>query len=158
MKVNHDVSCHQGSSEVGGWNASWSTDGRVADMTRIVCNIRSSGNCPDGWGDQVVARPLEGFRVVEVAQFTFTPSAGAVLADWGADVIKIEHAVTGDSQRGMTGLSGWRDGSFHPVMEHPNRGKRSIGLALEDPGARAVLDDIVRALSLIHISEPTRPY
>ena len=92
----------------------------------------------------MVARPLEGFRVVEVAQFTFTPAAGAVLADWGADVIKVEHAVTGDSQRGMTGLSGWRDGSFHPVMEHPNRGKRSIGLALEDPGARAVLDDIVR--------------
>jgi len=95
-------------------------------------------------GEPVTARPLEGFRVVEVAQFTFTPAAGAVLADWGADVIKVEHAVTGDSQRGMGGLSGWREGSFHPVMEHPNRGKRSIGLALEEPEALAVLHDIVR--------------
>ena len=37
-------------------------------------------------------RPMTGIRIVEVAQFTFTPSAGAVLADWGADVIKVEHA------------------------------------------------------------------
>ena len=37
-------------------------------------------------------RPMEGVRILEVAQFTFTPAAGAVLADWGADVIKVEHA------------------------------------------------------------------
>ena len=36
-------------------------------------------------------RPLEGVRVLEVAQFTFVPSAGAILADWGAEVIKIEN-------------------------------------------------------------------
>src|SRR3954454_16947455 len=87
---------------------------------------------------------MEGVRILEVAQFTYTPSAGAVLADWGADVIKVEHALTGDAQRGMGGLSGWKDGSFHPVIEHPNRGKRSIGLALEHPGARELLDDLVR--------------
>ena len=44
---------------------------------------------------------MEGVRVLEVAQWTFTPAAGGVLADWGADVIKVEHAVTGDAQRGM---------------------------------------------------------
>ena len=38
-------------------------------------------------------RPLEGIRVVEVAQFTFVPAAGAVLADWGAEIIKVEHRV-----------------------------------------------------------------
>ncbi len=37
---------------------------------------------------------MEGVRVLEVAQYTFTPAAGAVMADWGADVIKVEHAVT----------------------------------------------------------------
>ena len=36
---------------------------------------------------------MEGFRVLEVAQFTFVPAAGAILADWGADVIKVEHPV-----------------------------------------------------------------
>ena len=46
-------------------------------------------------------QPMKGVRVLEVAQFTFTPAAGAVLADWGADVIKVEHAVTGDAQRGL---------------------------------------------------------
>jgi crotonobetainyl-CoA:carnitine CoA-transferase CaiB-like acyl-CoA transferase len=77
--------------------------------------------------------PLSGIRVVEVAQFTFVPSAGAVLSDWGADVIKVEHAVHGDAQRGLRmGGTTAIAGSFTPIMEHANRGKRSIGLALED--------------------------
>ena len=85
-------------------------------------------------------RPLAGIKVLEVAQFTFTPSAGAVLADWGADVIKVEHAVHGDAQRGIkVGAGGAAAGSFQPLMEHPNRGKRSIGLALEVPSGREVL-------------------
>ena len=89
--------------------------------------------------------PMRGVRVVEVAQFTYTPAAGAVLADWGADVIKVEHAVMGDAQRGLTvGPSGWSEGRFHPIMEHPNRGKRSIGLALEHPDGRDVLYDVAR--------------
>jgi crotonobetainyl-CoA:carnitine CoA-transferase CaiB-like acyl-CoA transferase len=80
-----------------------------------------------------------------VAQFTFTPSAGAVLADWGADVIKVEHAETGDAQRGLKiGTGGAAEGSFQPLMEHPNRGKRSIGLALEHPAAREVLLELCR--------------
>ena len=40
------------------------------------------------------AKPLSGIRVLEVAAWTFVPAAGAVLADWGADVIKVEHAKT----------------------------------------------------------------
>ena len=51
-------------------------------------------------------RPMEGVRVLEVAQFTFVPAAGAVLADWGADVIKVEHAETGDAQRGLSASDG----------------------------------------------------
>ncbi len=89
-------------------------------------------------------RPMDGVRVVEVAQFTYVPAAGAVLADWGADVIKVEHAVTGDAQRGFTFLGPLSAGGrFAPLMEHPNRGKRSIGLALERPEALEVLYDIV---------------
>jgi crotonobetainyl-CoA:carnitine CoA-transferase CaiB-like acyl-CoA transferase len=89
---------------------------------------------------------MKGIRVVEVAQFTFTPSAGAVLADWGAEVIKVEHAVNGDAQRGLKiGTGGAAAGSWQPLMEHPNRGKRSIGLALEEPGGHAVLMDLVKS-------------
>ncbi|MCW2511025.1 MAG: L-carnitine dehydratase/bile acid-inducible protein [Mycobacterium sp.] len=91
-------------------------------------------------------RPMNGVRVLEVAQFTFVPAAGAVLADWGADVIKVEHAETGDAQRGLSALMGMPvgSGSFAPLMEHPNRGKRSIGLALEQPEALEVLHDLIR--------------
>jgi crotonobetainyl-CoA:carnitine CoA-transferase CaiB-like acyl-CoA transferase len=93
----------------------------------------------------MVFQPMHGVKVVEVAQFTFAPSAGAVLADWGAEVIKVEHAVTGDAQRGLTiGAGGAAEGSFQPLMEHPNRGKRGIGLALEIASAHDVLMDLVR--------------
>jgi crotonobetainyl-CoA:carnitine CoA-transferase CaiB-like acyl-CoA transferase len=90
-------------------------------------------------------RPMDGVRIVEVAQYTYVPAAGAVLADWGADVIKVEHAVTGDAQRGFAYLGPVSAGGrFAPLMEHPNRGKRSIGLALEQPEALELLYEIVR--------------
>jgi len=93
----------------------------------------------------VVDEVLAGVRVIEVATWTFVPAAGAVLADWGADVIKIEHHVMGDAQRGMqAGPASYAVGSFKPIMEHPNRGKRSIGLALQEPAGLAVFHDLVR--------------
>ena len=77
--------------------------------------------------------------------YGFVPSAGAVLGEWGADVIKVEHAVTGDPQRGLRQTGPLRvEGDPNPNIEHANRGKRSIGLALEEPEALAVLHDIVR--------------
>ncbi len=92
----------------------------------------------------MVYRPMEGVRVVEVAQYTFVPSAGAILAEWGAEVIKVEHAESGDAQRGLTNLGSVSAvGPFAPIIEHPNHGKRSVGLALEHPEARKVLDEIV---------------
>jgi crotonobetainyl-CoA:carnitine CoA-transferase CaiB-like acyl-CoA transferase len=91
---------------------------------------------------------MEGVRVLEVAQFTYVPSAGAVLADWGADVIKIEHAEKGDAQRGIVKVYsqnvGEPDSTFSPMMDGPNRGKRSLGLALEKPEAVPVLHELIR--------------
>jgi crotonobetainyl-CoA:carnitine CoA-transferase CaiB-like acyl-CoA transferase len=96
---------------------------------------------------------MAGIRIVEVAQFTFAPASGAVLADWGADVIKVEHAVTGDAQRGLRQGAGHAAvGSFQPLMEHANRGKRSIGLALETPGGHQVLMDLVREADVFVIN------
>jgi crotonobetainyl-CoA:carnitine CoA-transferase CaiB-like acyl-CoA transferase len=93
-------------------------------------------------------KPLNGIRVLEVAQFTYVPSAGAVLADWGADVVKIEHPVTGDAQRGLVKVLGAAatvpGSSFAPIMEAPNRGKRSVGLALDNSEARPLLDELIR--------------
>jgi crotonobetainyl-CoA:carnitine CoA-transferase CaiB-like acyl-CoA transferase len=89
-------------------------------------------------------RTLEGIRVVEVAQWWFVPSAGAVLADWGADVIKVEHPVTGDPQRGLV-TSGFfpPTGGINFMMEQSNRGKRSVGIDLAHPQGRETLYKLV---------------
>ncbi|MBW2241113.1 MAG: CoA transferase [Deltaproteobacteria bacterium] len=83
---------------------------------------------------------MKGVRVLEVAEHTFVPAASAVLADWGADVIKVEHAVRGDAMRalGRTGLLDLSKG-VHVLNEHSNRGKRSIGLDLSKPAGLEVL-------------------
>lgn len=87
---------------------------------------------------------LEGVRVIEVAAWTFVPSCGAVLADWGADVIKVEHPETGDPQRGLisSGIVAGADGVNH-FIEQPNRGKRSIGLDTSTPEGLEVLMKLV---------------
>ena len=88
---------------------------------------------------------MKGIRVVEVAQYTFVPSAGAVLADWGADVIKIEHPVKGDGQRGLIKVGGVDNiASVNFLMEHSNRGKRSLGLDLTHPEGREILTELVK--------------
>ncbi|MCA9509877.1 MAG: CoA transferase [Myxococcota bacterium] len=90
--------------------------------------------------------PMKGVRVLEVAQWTYVPAAGAVLADWGADVVKIEHPVRGDAQRGIvqTGTVAMSTTDVNPFMEHPNRGKRSIGLDMATPDGLAVLYEIAK--------------
>ena len=89
--------------------------------------------------------PMEGVRVLEVAQFTFVPAAGAILADWGADVIKVEHPVRGDTQRGFINMGGFQlDPNRHPLIEHPNRGKRSVGIDVSTPGGQEVLYEIAK--------------
>lgn len=77
---------------------------------------------------------MKGIRILEVAEHTFVPAAAAVLADWGAEVVKVEHCVRGDAMRGIA-----QSGTVvfatqvHVLMEHSNRGKRSIGLDLAHP-------------------------
>lgn len=92
-----------------------------------------------------MVKVMEGFRVLEVAQFTFVPAAGAILADWGADVIKVEHPVRGDTQRGFLNMGGIQvDPGRHPLMEHPNRGKRSVGIDVSTPGGQEVIYELAK--------------
>ncbi|HEV7854626.1 MAG TPA: CoA transferase, partial [Mycobacterium sp.] len=89
--------------------------------------------------------PLDGIRVLVVAMYGFVPSAGAVLGEWGADVIKVEHAVTGDPQRGLRQTGPLRvEGDPNPNIEHANRGKRSIGLDMSVPEGREVVYELAR--------------
>jgi crotonobetainyl-CoA:carnitine CoA-transferase CaiB-like acyl-CoA transferase len=93
---------------------------------------------------------MKGIRILEVAEHTFVPAASAVLADWGADVIKVEHAERGDAMRGL-GSTGVMDLSkgVHVLNEHSNRGKRSIGLDLQKPGGLEVLHALVRTSDVL---------
>jgi crotonobetainyl-CoA:carnitine CoA-transferase CaiB-like acyl-CoA transferase len=74
---------------------------------------------------------MEGVRILEVAEHTFVPAASALLADWGAEVIKIEHVERGDAMRGLA-ASGTVDipSDVHALLEHSNRGKKSLALDL----------------------------
>lgn len=85
---------------------------------------------------------MSGVRVVEIAQYTLVPAAGALLAEWGADVIKVEPAGAGDAQRRMVqllNLNQGEDPEFLPTVEGPNRGKRSLAMALTEPEGQRIL-------------------
>jgi crotonobetainyl-CoA:carnitine CoA-transferase CaiB-like acyl-CoA transferase len=84
---------------------------------------------------------FDGVRVVELAQWVFVPVAGALLADWGADVVKIEHPQGGDGYRGLV-LPG-RQGSVNYAMELANRNKRSVALDLKTGDGRKLLLELV---------------
>ncbi len=88
---------------------------------------------------------MKGIRVLEVAQFTFVPAAGAVLADWGADVIKIEHPLRGDTQRGFIKSFGREiDPLRNGMIEHPNRGKRSVGVDVSTEEGQKLIYEIAK--------------
>jgi crotonobetainyl-CoA:carnitine CoA-transferase CaiB-like acyl-CoA transferase len=73
--------------------------------------------------------PLADFRVVEVAHFVAVPAAGALLADLGADVVKVELPWGEVYRKGTPRISGY-DSDFpeNPPFHMDNRGKRSLAL------------------------------
>ena len=86
---------------------------------------------------------MQGVRVIEVAEHTFVPAAGMILADWGADVIKVERTVGGgDAARSMRVIQ--RPGlRANPFFEAANRGKRGIALDLTQDEGRAHLYHLI---------------
>ncbi|HVO28165.1 MAG TPA: CoA transferase [Candidatus Margulisiibacteriota bacterium] len=87
--------------------------------------------------------PLAGIRVVEMGFWVAGPGAAGVMADWGADVVKIE-PPEGDPFRGMFMNAAGLDVPFNPPFELDNRGKRSIGLNLQHPDGRAIAQRLLR--------------
>jgi crotonobetainyl-CoA:carnitine CoA-transferase CaiB-like acyl-CoA transferase len=83
---------------------------------------------------------MQGVRILEVAEHTFVPAASALLADWGAEVVKIEHVERGDAMRGLmsSGLA-MLNSDVHVLLEHSNRGKQSLGLDLSTPEGLDIL-------------------
>src|SRR5215211_6327189 len=88
---------------------------------------------------------MQGVRVIEVAEHTFVPAAAMVLADWGAEVIKIERvAGGGDAGRSMRVIQ--RPGlRANPFFEAANRGKRGVSLDLTQVEGRDQLYKVVKS-------------
>jgi crotonobetainyl-CoA:carnitine CoA-transferase CaiB-like acyl-CoA transferase len=88
-------------------------------------------------------RPLEGVKVLELAEYAFVPSAAAVLGEWGAEVIKVERTA-GDQFRVPVRAVPAGASAYNTSFEQYNRNKRGVALALDDPRGRALLDRLVR--------------
>ena len=84
---------------------------------------------------------LDGIRVIELAMWVAGPSAGGLMADWGADVIKVE-PPTGDPQRNAFGALGFGDLPV-PGFTLDNRGKRSVMLDLNTDEGRAAMEKLL---------------
>ena len=85
---------------------------------------------------------LDGVRVVELTAWVAGPAAAGVLADWGADVVKVE-PPTGDPQRSIFGAIGVREQPSVPPFELDNRGKRSVVLDLRTAADRAAMEALL---------------
>jgi crotonobetainyl-CoA:carnitine CoA-transferase CaiB-like acyl-CoA transferase len=85
-----------------------------------------------------MSRVLEGLRVVEQGTFITGPAAAMLLADLGADVVKVEMPGTGDPFRAFKG------GLYSPHFQTYNRNKRSVTLDTRQPGDRERFDALVR--------------
>jgi crotonobetainyl-CoA:carnitine CoA-transferase CaiB-like acyl-CoA transferase len=81
-------------------------------------------------------------RVIELGVWVAAPSAAALLADWGADVIKVE-APTGDPMRNVFGSIGIGRDLPNPGFALDNRGKRSVVLDLRDAGDRQHFEELL---------------
>jgi crotonobetainyl-CoA:carnitine CoA-transferase CaiB-like acyl-CoA transferase len=85
---------------------------------------------------------FEGLRVVELGVWVAAPAAAALLADWGADVIKVE-PPSGDPMRAVFGSLGIGEDMPNPAFALDNRGKRSVVLDLREEGDRAHLEELL---------------
>ncbi|HQT89808.1 MAG: carnitine dehydratase [Acidiphilium sp. 37-64-53] len=86
--------------------------------------------------------PLTGLRVLEFGQIAAGPFVGMLLADLGADVVKVERPDGGDGMRSWPPLIPGEDGEYSGNFASLNRNKRSIAIDLKDP------DDLRRLLAL----------
>jgi len=89
-------------------------------------------------------RALDGIRVLDVTQFMAGPFCSTILADLGADVIKIE-PPSGDSTRQMVGAAGTESPSFNAV----NRGKRSVVVNLKTGDGRQLFQRLARSAEIL---------
>lgn len=108
--------------------------------------VSDAPQCADS--AKAAAGPLSGVRVIEVGRFAAAPACATVLADWGADVIKIE-PPGGDPARGRGLIERGDAPRVNPRFEVHNRSRRSVVLDLRVPSGRAVADRLMSAADVL---------
>jgi formyl-CoA transferase len=93
------------------------------------------------------AQPLSGVRVIDFTQVMMGPCATQMLADYGADVIKIERPGAGDLSR--SSIADDPDGLNNPVFRSLNRNKRSIALDVRGEAGKAIVFDLVKNADVV---------
>ncbi len=86
---------------------------------------------------------LEGIRVIDVTSWAFVPSAGCVLAHWGADVVKVENPRACDPMRLLGGTTD--PGGAGVLFKHYNRGKRAVAIDIASDEGREILYRLVES-------------
>src|SRR5215212_2336497 len=89
--------------------------------------------------------PLEGIRVLELANYMAGPYCGMLLADMGAEVIKVENPNGGDFSRGSSPFLEGESVGFMAI----NRGKRSLTLDLKSERGKAIFLDLIRSADVM---------
>lgn len=95
--------------------------------------------------DRISDGPLDGVRVLELGNYIAAPTAGRLLADFGAEVIKVERPETGDELRNWRLYSGTTSMLFHTI----NRNKKSIVLDLRSEPGQAAVRELVRSCHVV---------
>jgi crotonobetainyl-CoA:carnitine CoA-transferase CaiB-like acyl-CoA transferase len=86
---------------------------------------------------------FEGVKVLEVGTWIMVPAAAVLMAEYGADVVKVEHPRGGDPARGLvTGGVSPMQGPVNLMVEQANRGKRSIALDVTSESGREILYEL----------------
>jgi crotonobetainyl-CoA:carnitine CoA-transferase CaiB-like acyl-CoA transferase len=98
--------------------------------------------------------PLEGIRVLEVASWLAAPSCAALLADLGADVVKVEPPAGDAYRRLFSALMG--EDFVHPTYQFDNRGKRGVCVDLEHPEGQALVHQLAKDVD-IFVTNLTAP-
>jgi len=91
-----------------------------------------------------MAMPLEGYRVLDLSMWQQGPVAATMLADMGAEVIKLERPDGGDPGRGITSVLGTETTTLNWYFENNNRNKKSVTLNLQHPESKIILHRLVK--------------
>src|SRR4030042_1952433 len=90
-------------------------------------------------------KPLAGLRIIDLSRVLAGPFAAMILADLGADVVKIEEPNFGDESRGFPPF---KDG-FSAYFISINRGKRSVTLNLKEKRGKEILKELVKKSDIL---------